>query len=169
MKEEHMDHVDENNIVVGHVSKEDIYKKKLPHRIVHVLVLNPRNGEVYLQKRSEKVQFLPGYYCTSAGGHVRSGESYEDAAKRELGEELGIEADVRFGTELKFISDGHTRFIQVFIAYATEGFSFADGEVENGKFFTLDEACKLIRDNEKVHPQLKICLEWLITRDKFKK
>ncbi|HLD03008.1 MAG TPA: NUDIX domain-containing protein [Candidatus Nanoarchaeia archaeon] len=164
-----MDHVDENNLVVGRVSKEDIYKKKLPHRIVHVFVLNPDDGKVYLQKRSEKVQFLPGYYCTSAGGHVRSGESYENAAKRELKEELGIEADVHFGTELKFISDEHIRFIQVFIAYATKGFSFADGEVENGGFFTLDEACRLIRDDAKVHPQLKICLEWLVARDKFKK
>jgi len=36
----------------------------------------------------------PGLWDTSAAGHLDSGESYLDCARRELGEELGIDNDV---------------------------------------------------------------------------
>ncbi|MBI2190469.1 MAG: NUDIX domain-containing protein, partial [Planctomycetes bacterium] len=59
----------------------------------HVLVFNSR-GDLYLQKRSEKKDVQPGRWDTSVGGHLRPGETYLEAARREMREELGIQADL---------------------------------------------------------------------------
>src|SRR3972149_8166401 len=95
MSSEVLDVVDAHDRVVGNAESTDIYAKKLTHRIVHVFVVHPQTKQVYFQRRSEKKSYLPGYYCTSAGGHVRTGETYEKAAKRELHEELGLAVPVK--------------------------------------------------------------------------
>ena len=119
---EFIDIVNNQNQVIGKTTQKDIYEKKHNHRIVHIFVINPKTKEVYFQKRSEKKDFLPGYYCTSAGGHVQSGETYQQAAERELKEEIGLSIPIQKATELQFISDGHKRFIELFIVFAEDGF-----------------------------------------------
>lgn len=93
--EEILDVVDEDNVVVGNTPKAEVYTKLLNHRIVHVLVFNTA-GEMLLQLRSKNKSFMPGYWVTSAGGHVGSGETYEVAALRELQEELGVTGKLEF-------------------------------------------------------------------------
>jgi isopentenyldiphosphate isomerase len=43
-----------------------------------------------LQKRSGTKDMYPNYWTASCSGHVSSGDTYENAAIRELQEELGI-------------------------------------------------------------------------------
>ena len=156
-----LDIVDDQNNVIGQTTQEEIYSKKFNHRIVHVFVINPKTNQVYLQKRSEKKSYLPGYYCTSAGGHVQTGESYEEAAKRELREEIGLDVPIHKMCSMEFVLDGQKRFIQLFVAYAQNGFNFSDGEVASGEFLDMDEAYELIRQGQKIHPQLDFCYRWL--------
>ena len=85
---EFLDVVDDNDEIIAHASITDIYNKKLPHRIVHVLIFNDK-GEMALQKRSKHKSFCPNYWSTAVGGHVQQNESYLKAAKREFREELG--------------------------------------------------------------------------------
>ncbi|MCA9460196.1 MAG: NUDIX domain-containing protein, partial [Nanoarchaeota archaeon] len=80
-----LDIVNRKDEVIGVASKEDVYKKSLTHRIVHILIFNDKN-ELALQLRSKKVSFCPSHWSTSVGGHVQSGESYEGAALREYQE-----------------------------------------------------------------------------------
>lgn len=47
-------------------------------------------------RRSETHSRFPGYYDVMVGGAVDVGESYEEAAARELSEELGVRVPVRF-------------------------------------------------------------------------
>lgn len=158
--DEQLDIVDDKNQVINQTSKSEVYERKLNHRIVHVFLIHPETGQIYLQKRSEAKSFLPGYYCTSAGGHVRAGESYEDAAKRELHEELGLDVPVHGVHTFLFESDGHKRFIELFVAYARDGFQFAREEVAGGAFSTLEEVRRIIEGGEKIHPQLDVCFRW---------
>lgn len=58
-------------------------------KAVHVLLLNSK-GEVYLQSRCRLSTTDPGILDKTVGGHVRVGETYDLAAVRECGEELGI-------------------------------------------------------------------------------
>lgn len=157
-----LDIVDDSNTVIGSAGKDEIYDKKLPHRIIHVFVLHPENESIYLQKRSPTKSFLPNFFCTSAGGHVHSGETEREAAIRELKEEIGISAPIKEIDTFIFTGDnGHQRHIKVFIAKASGGFSFTDGEVKEGSFFTVPNAKKLIDADKKIHPQLKACFNRL--------
>lgn len=112
--------------------------------------------------------FLPNYYCTSAGGHVHSGETYQEAAVRELKEEIGITNAIQEADSFIFTGEnGHQRLIKVFVTKASDGFSFTDGEVSEGAFFSISDAKNLIDSNEKIHPQLKACFDRLFERNFF--
>ena len=89
--------VDENDVVLGTMPKKEAHKNGTLHRIAVVYVENNK-GEILVQHRAD------GFLDHSAAGHVDPGESYEEAAKRELGEELGIKE-----VNLKFIGHGNTR------------------------------------------------------------
>lgn len=99
--DELFDVVDENDRVVGQATRADVHRRRLLHRAVHILVADAR-GNVVLQKRSLAKDTAPGLFSTSCAGHVDSGENYENAAQRELGEELGISAEAAAGTCLLF-------------------------------------------------------------------
>lgn len=51
-----------------------------------------RDGDVLLGRRSDDRDWLPGAWDVF-GGHVEAGENAQAALRRELREELGIEAD----------------------------------------------------------------------------
>ena len=89
IKEEMVDVVDENDMVVGSAPRKGIHKTDKLHRSVHIFLINS-SGRIWLEKRAENTDTFPGYYNSSAAGHVSSGESYEEGALREIEEELGI-------------------------------------------------------------------------------
>lgn len=89
-EEEIFDLVDENDRVLSQTTRAAVHgNPSLIHRVAHVLVFNSLD-ELYLQKRSSSKDVQPGKWDTSVGGHVNSGETYEQAAIREMREELGI-------------------------------------------------------------------------------
>lgn len=88
--EEVFDVVDENDQVVGQESRVEVHRKGLRHRAVHVFVVNSR-GELLLQQRSILKDINPGRWGSSVAGHLDAGEDYLTAARREMGEEMGIE------------------------------------------------------------------------------
>jgi isopentenyldiphosphate isomerase len=61
----------------------------LIHRSVFV-VIETGAGILFQQRGLEKDTY-PGFWCLSCAGHVSAGESYEEAARRELAEEVGVE------------------------------------------------------------------------------
>ena len=83
--------VDENDSVIGVKSRAECHgNPQYTHRVAHVLLFNS-SGELLLQKRSMKKDLEPGKWDSSVGGHLEVGESYLQAALREMQEELGIE------------------------------------------------------------------------------
>ena len=91
-EEDILEIVDEQDRVIGTAPRHRCHgDPSLIHRVAHVLVVN-RRGEILLQKRSPHKDVQPGKWDTSVGGHLDPGEGYEEAARRELREELGISA-----------------------------------------------------------------------------
>jgi len=60
------------------------------HAVVHVVVAAPDGQRLLLQKRSESKHVQPGKWDTSVGGHVDPGETFDQAARREMAEEIGL-------------------------------------------------------------------------------
>lgn len=90
-----LDVVDENDTVIAVKTRGEIHARGLMHRAVHILVFN-RKGQLFLQKRSMCKDEQPGKWDSSAAGRVDSGEDYLACARREIGEELGIDAVLDF-------------------------------------------------------------------------
>src|SRR3989454_12783723 len=100
--------VDKQNTLVGAVPRREMRARNLPHRSTYILVFNSR-GALYVQKRTLTKDVFPGYYDVAAGGVVLAGESYEQGARRELEEEMGIR-DVPLAWLFDFyFADEHTR------------------------------------------------------------
>ena len=90
--EEMLEVVDESGRFVRAATRAECHSvPSLIHRSVCVLVYD-RAGLLFIQKRSRSKEQYPGMRDLSATGHARVGEPDEEAAGRELREELGIEA-----------------------------------------------------------------------------
>lgn len=83
------DVVDEDDVVIGQTTRDEVHAKGLLHRAVHVFAISPK-GELLLQQRSRLKDMHPGVWDSSVAGHLDSGEPYLDAAIREMEEEMGI-------------------------------------------------------------------------------
>jgi isopentenyl-diphosphate Delta-isomerase len=86
-----VDVVDQRDRIVGSATIGKCLANGLLHRAVAVLVLRP-GEKVILQRRSLNDMWHPGLWTISSTGHVKSGETYLAAARRELLEELGLVA-----------------------------------------------------------------------------
>lgn len=115
--DEVFDVVDDSNEVTGQATRAEVHEKGLKHRAVHVFVVNGKS-EMLLQQRSVLKDVHPGKWGSSAAGHLDAGESYEVAARRELGEELGIEDEelpLKYVGELPPSESNGWEFIRLFV------------------------------------------------------
>lgn len=142
-EDELLDLVDEENRVVGQVLRKSVHgNPALHHRAVHVLVRNSA-GCLFLQKRSEGKKIQPGKWDTSVGGHVEAGQSYEEAARREAAEELGIppkdSSPMGFSHEYVWKSAVETEHIRTYLLDCEGPFKLQPEEISEGRFWSLKE------------------------------
>jgi len=88
-REELLEVVDASRRPLGAMPRSTVHELGLRHKSVVILVYNTEN-KMYLQRRSLKQVDCPGYWDLSAAGHVKFGEADEEAAYRELKEELNL-------------------------------------------------------------------------------
>jgi len=148
-----MDFVNNEDQVIGTCSKKEIYERHLLHRIVHVWVFGS-DGRLLIQKRSRDCHFCPLHWSMAAGGHVDAGEDYETAAKRELKEELGIEALLTFVEKTRYLDPrGSEKFISIFKTVHDGPFVYPADEVDSIRWVNKKDFEKILA-NEPCHPQL---------------
>lgn len=102
--------IDESDEVKSVVPRSLMRSRNLLHRAVYVLVWDP-SGRIFVHQRSFQKDVYPGFWDLCITGVPRIGESYEEAARRELQEEIGV-VDARI-TELFSIryQDAHTNVL----------------------------------------------------------
>lgn len=88
--EELIDVLDENGNRIGEIlTKEQIHKKGLCHKIVVITIIDAK-GYILMQQRSKSKAVNPEKWDVTVAGHVSSGETSKQAAVREILEEVGI-------------------------------------------------------------------------------
>lgn len=123
------------------------------HGASHIFVTRLCQGriQILLQKRSLTKDSFPGWLDTSSAGHLDPGETFDQGARRELAEELGLT-----GMAPRFLFVQRQDYKKVFY-----GEIFHDREIDHVYMLELDqpeeafqiEACEL----ESVH--------WMNARD----
>jgi len=146
------DVVNERDEVIGSWARDEVHVNNLLHRAVHIWIFNGR-GELFLQKRSPWKQNHPDLWCSSTAGHVDAGESYEQAAHRELAEEIGIDTQLKKFWKIEALPETGYEFLEVFVGRSEGPFRLAPGEVETGAFFPIDQIRQwLVRTPEEFTP-----------------
>jgi len=129
--------VDADDRVIGQATREEVHKKGLLHRSVHILVFNPA-GELFLQKRSLNKDENPGLWDTSSAGHVETGEDYQTSAERELEEELGIREPLTYVDKISACQDTFGEHVQIYRCSTRQTIQINRDEIDEGRFWTLD-------------------------------
>jgi isopentenyl-diphosphate delta-isomerase type 1 len=130
--------VDAEDKVIGKATRREIHEKGLWHRSVHVFVLNG-TGALFLQKRSFSKDLYPGCWDSSSSGHVDWGESYEQAASRELWEELGIRETLVFQFQVKACKETGWEHVGFFTTTTTKKITINADEIIEGRYYTPRE------------------------------
>lgn len=140
-----LDVVNERDEVIDSAPYEEVKKNQLNHRGV-VILLFDQDGRLYLQRRAMQHVTSPGLWDLSSSGHNDQGESYEEAAERELEEELGVrDAKINFLTKYYVVEHdpvfGDVKgFVGLFTAQLTSQVITPNAlEVMDGKWVTIDE------------------------------
>ncbi|HPN67436.1 MAG TPA: NUDIX domain-containing protein [bacterium] len=143
-----------DNEVVGTVTIHEVHERRLPHRTSQVLIFSTDQKRIFLQKRGPNVFIYPGFWTTSASGHVSAGMNYNDTAYKELKEELGIRTDLQ-NIGYYWIDEGdNIERNEVFAGYFDGPFVFTEQDVPGGEWFEIEEIDKNI-DKIKVCPYFK--------------
>jgi isopentenyldiphosphate isomerase len=163
--EEVFDLVDEAGRVVGQATRSRCHRDPaLLHRAVHLFVFEsgegpggPKGrGRVFLQRRAAWKDIQPGKWDTSVGGHLNRGESFEQALRREMKEELGL--DPRLPVELLheylWRSPVESELVRTYRCVSSGPFQLQASEIDAGAFFTVEELRGLAAEG-KLTPNLE--------------
>lgn len=131
--DELVDVVDADDRVVATVPRRRMRAERLRHRAVYVVV-NSSAGALLVHRRSDAKDLWPGRWDVCVGGVVAAGEGWADAARRELAEEVGVDAapvPLRGGA----YADGEVDLVARCYRVVHDGpISFPDGEVAEARW-----------------------------------
>jgi isopentenyl-diphosphate delta-isomerase type 1 len=161
MEFELFDVVDEDDKVIGKASRKDCHENGLIHRSVMIFVFDSK-GRVLVTKRTQNKDFFPGYYSIVLGGHVHSGESYEEAASREIEEEIGISTKPFLISFFKKRIPEERENVKVFGVVAKDKIKLNEDELESGEFFEFEGLEERI-EREEFLPETEILYSILFT------
>ena len=132
--DENVEHFGPAGEVLGLVTRAEMRARRLRHRCVYLLVLH--DGQLLVHRRADDKDIWPGRWDVAAGGVVTAGEAWDDAARRELAEELGIVADPAPVLVGAGAWDGEEAKVlgRVYVVDHGGPFRFDDGEVVESRF-----------------------------------
>jgi 8-oxo-dGTP pyrophosphatase MutT (NUDIX family) len=137
--EELVDLIDRDDRVIGRASRRRVRAENLLHRGVGILCRNS-GGLIYVHKRTDIKDVFPGMYDMFVGGVVEAGETYDEAASREIAEELGI-----VGATLEHLfrhlywGPQNRSLVAVYSVEWDGPISHQESEISWGRFLSFDE------------------------------
>lgn len=132
--------VDEEGHTLGQITRGEAHSgSRVLHPVVHLHLFNSQ-GQLYLQRRPLWKDIQPGRWDTACGGHIAYGESPEEALRREVSEELGIEDFVptRLGHYV-FDSKRERELVYVNSTIYDGPIRPSAEELDGGRFWLLEE------------------------------
>lgn len=154
-------HVDQNDHLLGQVTRLEAYEKGLIHRAAHGIIQNAQ-GQYLVQQRSFQKATWPGYYDLGIAETVKPDEGYQAALQRGLHEELSVTTYklelIREKYYQEYFWEEYRVFgvICLFRVQTDETPQLKDGEVEKVEWRTQAEIDTL------TNHEVETCTPWLL-------
>lgn len=135
--------VDEQGNELGLMGKTEAHEKGLLHKAISVIIFNSKR-EMLIQQRAFSKYHWAGIWSNTCCSHPRAGESFADAAKRRLKEELDITTPLKqefyFIYKAKDEKSGLTEheYDWVFTGTFDEEFDYNKQEINDIKWMSKD-------------------------------
>ena len=162
-----LDLVSSDDEVIGRLSREEIYQNNLTNfRTINVFAINNKN-EVWFPIRHHKKKLWPNMIDASIGGHVKSGETYIEAFKRESMEEARLDiSNMRWKliTKLLPYKDQIGSFSSVYIIFCDDQeIKFNTDDFSSGNWINFNSIDSfLVKNLAGVKPDLPALIDILI-------
>ena len=141
--EELLDIVDDQDRVLSRAPRSRVLRDYHIHRAVMFFVFDDEE-QVLVNQRSETKELYPGYWSIAFGGHVLAGESYDDAARREIREEVGLDAPARLITSFQKRTADERENVKVYAVTADREPVLFPDEIAQGRFVSVAEINEMI-------------------------
>lgn len=156
---EYLDIYDENNNYLGYAEeRKKAHIENLWHRHVSCWIMNQK-GQILLQQRSLTKTKNPGLW-SKTGGHVDKGETPDEAIKREVFEEIGLnvkDEDIINIEIFKSKNPNEHYYSYGYIFFTNlkdEDYILQKEEVEQVKYYSIEDIEQLKLDN---NPNYTFC------------
>jgi len=140
-----VDVVDEEGRTVSTVTRREIRARGLPHRCTYIFVFNSL-GELFVHLRTETKDVFPGHWDVAVGGVLAAGESFDEGARREVREELGVDVELEPLFPFRYQDALTVVHSMVYRGRHDGPFHLQPEEVVRGEFLALDDV--LLRARE---------------------
>lgn len=155
MDDELIYHVDDDDNVISEIRKSVCIEQSLIHRGICIFLFN-KSDEVFITLRKKDRKVFPNLW-DGVSGTVRWGETYEEAASRELLEELNVSAEIKSLFNFKYRSQKINSNCRIFEGFTDEEIKINTDEIKEGKWVSLKELNLLIKDHhEKFTPSITL-------------
>ena len=94
--------VDADGEIKGYDTKENCHQDKGKLHLAFSILIFTTDGRLLLQKRSVQKMLWPLYWSNSVCSHPMKGEEVEEAARRRVMEELGIDCHIYYLYTFKY-------------------------------------------------------------------
>jgi isopentenyldiphosphate isomerase len=136
--DELVDVIDAEGNTIGVVTRREMRRQRLPHRCVYLLVFNSR-GELFIHQRTATKDVYPSYWDLAVGGVLAAAETFDNAARREALEEIGVQVVPQQVFPFRYEDERTVAQGVVFRTSHDGPFRLQREEVVRGDFVTLSE------------------------------
>jgi isopentenyl-diphosphate Delta-isomerase len=147
--------VDELDSVIGSMEKMEAHQKGVLHRAFSIVLFNSR-GQLLLQKRAIEKYHSGGLWTNTCCSHPLPDETMEQATKRKLFQEMGIETELTFAYKFIYQAPLDKALIEHECDYVFTGF-FDDEpklnalEAEDWKYMDINDLQNDIQKNPQLY------------------
>jgi isopentenyldiphosphate isomerase len=155
------DVVDDDDNVIGKTTRKEVHTKNLIHRSVMFFIFD-KEGRIFVSQRTKNKEFFREYWSVGLGGHVNTGETYDEAVVREAKEEANMDEKPFFmgSFKLRIPNKSDNENARVYGFITDKKLKFDQYEIKQGSFMTIEEMEEKIT-KEKFLPETKDLLKIL--------
>ncbi len=156
-QDEYLDLVDEQDRVIGKKLRSEVYAENLRnYRVINAFLVNAQ-GKLWIPRRTAHKRLFPLCLDTSVGGHVESGETYEQSFARETSEELNIDVEKVVWKEIGHLTPKEhdvAAFMKVYVIETDDAPTYNSDDFVSYEWLTPQEVLKKVAAGESVKPDL---------------